>query len=132
MPQTKNCTFRNNILVVKGVPVFTLDVFEGFAFESNCLYRIGGGEEVKGGGALIEFCKAKGLKESGNLSKEPMFEDIEKGDLRLKDGSPCLGAGVAKDGKPRDIGAFQRGEEVRIGCRLPWKKAAPDAGPAKN
>jgi hypothetical protein len=133
MPQTKNCTFRNNILVVKGVPVFTLDVFEGFVFENNCLYRVDGGgqpagEQVKGGGSLADFCKAKGLKERGNISKDPMFVDIEKGDLRLKDGSPCLSAGVAKDGKARDIGAIQRGETMQIGCKLPWKKTATTQG----
>ena len=124
MPQTKDCTWRNNILVVKGKPIFELEVFGGFAFENNCLFRIGGGEEVKGGGSLADFCKAKGLKESGTISKDPMFVDVEKGDLHLKDGSPCLGAGVKdKDGKPRDIGAWQRGEDLQIGAKLPWKKA---------
>ena len=122
MPQTRDCTFRNNILVVRGVPVFTLEVFEGFVFENNCLYRIGGGEEVKGGGSLAGFCKANGLKETGNVSADPMFVDMEAGDFRLKDGSPCLGAGAARSGKPCDIGAIQRTGQVRIGCRLPWKQ----------
>jgi len=120
---TKNCTFRNNIFVIKGRPLFTLESFEGFAFENNCLFRIGGGEEVSKGGSLADFCKAKGLKESGTLSKDPMFVDAEKGDLHLKDSSPCLGAGAAVGGKPRDIGAWQRGEEIQIGAKLPWKKA---------
>ncbi len=120
---TRGYTFRNNLFVMKGKPILTLENFEGFSFESNCLWRIGGGEEVSKGGSLAEFCKAKGLKESGNISKDPMFADLEKGDLHLKDGSPCLGAGAKdKDGKARDIGAYQRGEEMRIGCKLPWKK----------
>jgi hypothetical protein len=125
LPETKNVTFRNNILVMKGRPIFTLDFFEGFGFENNCLYRIGGGEEVNKGGSLADFCKAKGLKESGNISKDPMFVDADKGDLHLKDGSPCLGAGLPKDkdGKARDIGVYQRGEEFQLGCKLPWKKA---------
>ncbi len=124
LPETRDCTFRNNILVVKGRPIFELQVFSGFAFENNCLWRIGGGEEVKGGGTLAGFCKAKGLKESGTISKDPMFVDIEKGDLHLKPGSPCLGAGLPRgeDGKPRDIGVYQRGEAFQLGCRLPWKK----------
>lgn len=120
---TKGYTFRNNIFVIKGRPLFTLESFEGFAFENNCLFRIGGGEEVTKGGTLAEFCKANGLKESGTISKDPMFVDVEKGDLHLKDGSPCLGAGAAVGGKPRDVGAYQRGEEVQVGCKLPWKKA---------
>jgi hypothetical protein len=126
---TKDCVFRNNIFAIRGKPVFTLEGFEGFVFENNCLQRIGGGEEVAKGGSLVEFCKTKGLKESGTISKDPMFADLEKGDLTLKDGSPCLGAGATRDGKPRDIGAFQRGSDMQIGCRLPWKKSPAGGEP---
>lgn len=122
MPQTRNCVFRNNIFVVRGVPIFTLDSFEGLVFENNCLYRIGGGEEVRGGGRLVDFCRDKGLKARGNISADPLFVDMEKGDFRLRDGSPCVGAGVPRNGEACDIGAVQRSKEIQIGCRLPWKK----------
>jgi Right handed beta helix region len=125
---SKNITFRNNIFVVRGKPMMRLESHAGFVFESNCLYNVGGGEHVHKGGKLPDFCKAKGLKESGTIDKAPMFVDMAKGDLRLKDGSPCIDAGVktaAKTkvaGKGRDIGAYEKGAEIRIGCKLPWKK----------
>ena len=125
---TKNTTFRNNVFVVLGKPVMRLESFEGFAFENNCLFNIGGGEHVAGGGKLPAFCKAKGLKESGTVDADPMFVDAANGDLRLKDGSPCIDSGAATTaetkvaGRGRDIGAYEKGAEVRIGCDLPWKK----------
>ncbi len=125
---TKKITFRNNIFVVRGKPVFRLESSDGFVFENNLVQRVGGGEHVADGGALPAFCKAKGLKESGTVSKDPMFVDLLKGDLRLKGGSPCIDAGVKTEaktktaGKGRDIGAYEKGAEVRIGCQLPWKK----------
>jgi hypothetical protein len=121
-PTTKNITFRNNIIVIRGKDLFNMGAFEGFVFENNCLFNIGGGQQVAGAGRLVDFCKKNQLKESGTVEKDPMFVDIEKGDLHLKDGSPCLGAGVAKDGKPRDIGAWQRGDDFQLGAKLPWKK----------
>lgn len=130
---TKDCTFRNNIFVIRGKPVFTLESFAGFQFENNCLFRIGGGEEVTGGGSLVDFCKAKGLKESGTISKDPLFVDMAKGDFRLKDGSPCVDSGAKAAGTNKlagagiDIGAFEKGAEIQIGCKLPWKK---DVAPA--
>lgn len=125
---TKNCTFRNNIFVIRGKPVFTLESFDGFVFENNCLYTIGGGAQVDKNGSLSDFAKAKGLKESGTIGQDPLFADLEKGDFRLQDGSPCIDAGARTDsknnigGKARDIGAYERGAEVEIGCKLPWKK----------
>ena len=119
---TKNITFRNNIFVCRGKPLFNLENYGGFVFENNCLHNIGGGGQVKGSGKLVDFCKAKGLKESGTVTADPMFVGLNKGDLRLKDGSPCIGAGLkGADGKQRDIGAHQRGSDMLIGCRLPWK-----------
>ena len=49
-----------------------------------------------------------------------MFADVEKGDLRLKTGSPCIGAGP----EGADLGALPYGKKFRIGCKLPWRKAA--------
>lgn len=106
---TKNVTFRNNIFAVRGKPVFTLESFEGFVFENNCLQNIGGGSQVNSHGDLAGFAKAKGLKESGTIAADPMFVDIDKGDLRLKKDSPCPKAG-----------AFAGGAKVRIGAKLPW------------
>jgi Right handed beta helix region/Pel9A-like, right handed beta helix region len=128
---TRNITFRNNIFVVRGKPMMRLESWAGFVFENNLLYNLGGGQHVHKGGKLPDFCKAKGLKESGTIDKDPMFVDIKKGDLRLKDGSPCIDAGVKTDakskvtGKGQDIGAREKGAEVRIGCKLPWKNENP-------
>ena len=136
---SRNCKFRNNIFVVRGKPIFTLESYAGFSFENNCLFNIKGGGQVKGGGNLADFCKAKKLTESGTITKDPMFVDIKNGDLRLKEGSPCIDAGVDAPsevtaggaevspkvkvgGKARDIGAYENGVDFQMGCKLPWKK----------
>lgn len=129
---TKNIVFRNNVFAVRGRPVFTLEHFQGFVFENNCLHNIGGGEHVRGQGALPDFAKKQGLKESGTITADPMFEDVQSGDLRLREGSPCIDAGVETassvptGGKGRDIGAWEHGSDMRIGARLPWKKAVAE------
>jgi len=127
--ETRNITFRNNIFVVRGKPIMRLESHKGFVFENNCLFNVGGGEHVHGGGKLPDFCKAKDLKESGTIDKAPMFVDMAKGDFRLKKGSPCIDAGaktaakVKIAGKAIDIGACEHGAGVQIGCKLPWKKS---------
>ena len=123
---TSDITFRNNIFVVRGKPLFMLESFDGFVFENNCLYNIGGGGQVQGAGKLEAFAAAKGLKASGNVTGDPMFVDIDKGDLRLTEKSPCLNAGAKTagggqiEGKAPDMGAFEHGAAVRVGCKLPW------------
>ncbi len=123
---SKNITFRNNLFVVRGKPVFHLESFERFMFENNCLMQIDGGQQVKEGGTLAEFAKAQGLAESNTLTADPLFEDIEAGDFRLKQGSPCIDAGAKTDsqepfvGRARDIGALEHGDPGRIGCEIPW------------
>jgi len=114
---TRNCTFRNNIFTIRGKPVFTLESCEGFVFENNCLYNIGG-VQVDKSGALAEFARARGLKESGTIDRDPMFADMEKGDLRLKDGSPCIDAGADRN---LDIGALEKGAWTQVGCKLAWR-----------
>jgi polygalacturonase len=129
---TSNITFRNNIFVCRGKRLFNLQSYEGFVFENNCLYNIGGGIQVEGAGKLKEFCKAKGLKESGTLTADPMFADISEGNLRLKEGSPCIDAGAKTDaetgvkGRAPDIGAYEYGSDIRIGCLLAWRKSNAD------
>jgi parallel beta helix pectate lyase-like protein len=119
--RTRNVTFRNNIIAIrrKGLFTFRLSVEpKGLAFENNCLALIDGGKQVAKGGTLAEYCKTHKLKQSGNIVADPMFVDMAKGDLRLKKGSPCIGAGV----KGVDIGAMPYGRDIQIGCKLPWKK----------
>jgi hypothetical protein len=129
---TKDCIFRNNIFVVRGKPVFNLETCDGFVFENNCLWTKG--SQVKQGGSLVDFCKSKGLKESGTIVKDPMLVDVANCDLRLKDGSPCIDAGVKTEagakvaGKAPDLGAYEKGAEVQIGCKLPWKQPAGEGG----
>lgn len=125
---TTGCIFRNNIFAVRGKPLFSLKGHEGFAFENNCLWNIGGGEQVDDGGSLADFAKANGFKVSEVVTGDPTFEDMEKGDLGLKEGSPCVDAGVKTEserqaaGKGPDLGALERGVEAQVGCKLPWKK----------
>jgi parallel beta-helix repeat protein len=126
-PGSKNTIFRNNIFVAKGKPLFTLEGFEGFVFENNLLYNIGGGQQVNGKGKLVDFAKANGLKESGTITADPKFADLAKGDLRLAEGSPAIDAGAETEseakveGKARDIGAYEFGSDMVIGAQLPWK-----------
>jgi hypothetical protein len=125
---TKNTTWRNNIFYVRDKPIFTLDDFAGNVFQNNCFFVVGSAPQVAGAGALADFAKAHDLKADANLTADPLFTDVEKGDFSLKDGSPCIDAGVKTEatvpvaGKSRDIGALERGQKVRIGCDLPWKK----------
>ena len=120
--------FRNNIFAVKRKPVFHLQSKKGFEFENNCLYNIGGGQQVEKKGALEKWAKASGLKASGTIAADPKFVDINNFKLELKEDSPCIDAGAKTDaktkvvGKARDIGAHEFGAELNVGCNLPWKK----------
>ncbi len=129
--RTRNIVFRNNIFVIRGKGLFTFRLSvepKGFEFENNCLFLADRGRQVEQGGTLADFCKKHGLKYTGNVLKDPMFIDVAKGDLRLKDTSPCVDAGAKTQGtakiagKAIDIGAYERGADVQIGCKLPWKK----------
>lgn len=123
-----SCLFQNNIFVIRGKPIFNLESCDGFEFQNNCLFNPGGQEQVAGSGRFADFAKSNNLRQSGTIEKDPLFVDMEKGDLRLKEESPCIDAGTATGnrsrigGKARDIGAFERGAEVQIGCRLSWEK----------
>jgi parallel beta-helix repeat protein len=124
---TKNCVFRNNIFVIRGKNVFRLESFDGFAFQNNCLLNIDGGQQVAGSGRLPAFATSNRLTESGTVEGDPLFADVANGDFRLKEGSPCIDAGVKTDnpasvaGRGRDIGALEKGAEALVGCRLTWR-----------
>jgi len=106
-----------------------MEAHEGFVFENNLLYNVGGGGQVLGKGDLVTFAKANKLTENGTVVADPLFEDLRGSDFRLKKGSPAIDAGVETDGpvkavgKARDIGAYEFGGDVVIGARLPWKVA---------
>lgn len=129
---SRRITFRNNIFYVRGKPIFTVadDSRTGHAFLNNCLFTTAK-EQVTREGALAEFAKKAGLEAGGNLVADPGFVDVEKGDVSLKADSPCVDAGVKTDdtaptaGKARDIGALERGADLRVGCDLPWRKNHP-------
>jgi len=128
--RTRDITFRNNIFVIRRRHLFTFrnNAFKGFVFENNCLHMTAPGSQVEQGGGLVEFAKKNGFKVTGTVKKAPMFIDGEKGDLRLREGSACIDAGAKTQGKAKiagkaiDIGAYERGADVQIGCKLPWKK----------
>ena len=126
---SKNLTFRNNIVVCRGKPLFTIESTQGLVFENNCLYNIGGGEQVNGKGTLEKFAEGSGVKASGTVTADPKFKDIREGDFRIEEGSPCIDAGAETKadakvaGKGIDIGAYEFGKEGGIGADLPWQKA---------
>jgi hypothetical protein len=114
---SKGITFRNNIFYVRGKPVFTIegDSREAHVFENNCVFSTAGIEVDApdlGVTTLTEFAGKLGLRASGNIAEDPLFVDVEKGDVRLQSGSPCRVPGM---------GALAGTEGVRIGCELPWK-----------
>jgi hypothetical protein len=55
----------------------------------------------------------------GELAVDPLFTDPEKGDFRLKEGSPCAGTGIRTPAEPAetkaDMGCFPDGKPVEIG-----------------
>ncbi|MFO7899379.1 MAG: right-handed parallel beta-helix repeat-containing protein [Planctomycetota bacterium] len=116
--KTARVTFRNNIFyVARKKPVFIIDddSRDRHLFEHNCFF---GGPMVQGVGDLADLARGTTTVARGNIREDPMFVDAQKGDLRLKEGSPCIGAST--DGG--DIGALPHGKEIRIGCKLPWKQ----------
>jgi uncharacterized protein with FMN-binding domain len=128
---TRDVTFRNNIFVIRGKGLFTFRTPpKGFVFANNCLWLVGGGKQIAEGGTLEDLCKKHNLKCEGNIVKDPMFVDMNKGDLHLKDDSPCVDAGAKTESeqKPvadgRDIGAYEVGSDYQVGCKLPWKQPA--------
>lgn len=127
---TKDIVFRNNVFYVVGKPIFTIsdDARTGHTFENNCLFTSGNAAEVTGAKTLGATAKAAGFTEKGTLSGDPGLADATNGDLRLRANSRCVDAGAPTKaefkfvGKAPDIGALERGAELDIGCKLPWKK----------
>lgn len=134
--KSRGITFRNNIFHVRGKPVFTIesDSRQGHVFQNNCVHSTAAIEVNApdlGSTALLDFARRLGLTASGNIASDPMFVNVEKGDLRLKDGSPCIDSGIrVPDSKGRvtagapDMGALEHGGEVQIGCKLPWRRGS--------
>ncbi len=108
-------TFRNNILYARGVPVFGFygDCLQGHVFEDNCLFSTTGQQVYVSGGVgvltLSDFAARYKMKASGNAFGDPLFADVENGNLQLKPGSPARGRGAA----------------LPAGCSLPERAAPP-------
>ncbi len=115
--ETRNTTFRNNIFyIARQRPTFAIeaDSLAGHLIESNCFY---GGPMATPVGDLDELAEQTTTLARDNIFADPGFVDVENGDLRLREDSPCVGAST--DGG--DLGAIPRNRDVHIGCRLPWR-----------
>ncbi len=94
-------TFERNIVTWKEGPFFRKGYKdkpgEGYVFRSN-LYFLAGGTPVEPGGMTFEKWQALG-QDKDSLVADPLFVDPEKGDFRLRPGSPAAKIGF----KPFDI-----------------------------
>ena len=52
----------------------------------------------------------------GNIIEDPRFVDPDNGDFRLKDDSPCIGAGLTEDAPETDILGIIRGVPPDMGA----------------
>jgi hypothetical protein len=59
---------------------------------TNCVFR--GYKPHFGGDGPVTYCNLQGgFAGEGNIDADPMFVDVDAGDLRLLPGSPCIDAG---------------------------------------
>lgn len=102
----RSFTFENNVLVWKDVPTLTGNWSgSNYLFRKNLYWRTDGKPVEFGGKAFSEW-QAVG-QDLGSVVADPLFVDPEKGDFRLRHGSPALALGFqAMDprmGPPRRV-----------------------------
>ena len=84
---------------------------EGNVSIINCIVWNNGPDEINGTVTAIYSDIKGGWPGEGNIDKDPLFVDTEKGDYSLFQDSPCLDTGDPNsypdpDGTPPDMGAF--------------------------
>ena len=122
-----NCSITSNKTNSNGSGILD-DISRGGSINltNNVVFADIGGVEVKNyaystSDAIVSYCDIQsGYPGTGNIDADPKFVNAATGDLHLKPGSPCLGAGTAtgapatdKDGNPRpnppSMGAYELG-----------------------
>ncbi|NOT02628.1 MAG: hypothetical protein HOP29_18640 [Phycisphaerales bacterium] len=127
--QVRNCTFVNN-----GVGIGTVGgeyggvgagIFGAASISNSIFWQIAGPAAPDTGDIRFSCRQGSSIDSNGNFGDDPMFVDLENGDLRLLPGSPCIDAGDPQsvdgfggrdaDGLPRvqcgrvDVGAYEFG-----------------------
>jgi hypothetical protein len=110
-----NCTVTGNFATNYGGAV------SGYAYEFNCILYYNTAPSGANYGVSQNCCSPEAALASGNITNEPAFVDLVRGDFRLQTNSPCINAGnnarvtnsADLDGRPRivggtvDIGAYE-------------------------
>ena len=113
-----NCTVYNNIASVSGGGIYNYISYFGSSV-TNCIVWRNSRGDIVGGRNITYSCFGEGTYGEGNLRCNPLFVntsgDISTWDLYLRDGSPCVDAGIL-DGAPATdiVGAARPGADGKV------------------
>ncbi|MFC1452699.1 choice-of-anchor Q domain-containing protein, partial [Verrucomicrobiota bacterium] len=105
----ESCTVASNVAVSAGGGMYARDV--GTA-RNTIIYhnRAPSGDNYRG--VIVDgctyCCTDPGLAGQGNISTDPLFVDLDSGDLRLNGGSGCIDSGAADGAPPSDSDGIPR------------------------
>jgi hypothetical protein len=102
----RSFVFEGNIIYWKEGNLFGGNLSDfNFSFDRNIYWREGGGE-IRFAGLSLEQWRGKGM-DVNSLIADPMFVDPERGDFRIRKGSPAIALGF-KPIDTRGIGPRRR------------------------
>ena len=109
-----NCTVANNFASASGGG--SMNFSDGVMVVTNSIYWANQGVQVyrSGGSVTTVYCDIQGGRTgTGNIDADPLFQNPNEGDYRLRTGSPCINKGdpaspLDPDGTRADIGAFYK------------------------